>query len=269
MQEAVDIYRGLAGDPATRLDYATALNNLAADLVTLGDFAKAEAFYEEALDISRALDLPWGVALVLGNLGRLAALDGRTVQARGHFDRGVDQARRLGSPRMLGDALAGKARFERDYGFLENSVEPYRESVRVFESADYPLGVQYTNADMAIAYLRLGMADQAVQLFLPNAVALLDQEETLTQAGIVFDLALGRAEIEMAVGSIDTGAMLVGFVDGLIELGGYDDFLPRIQRLQAEAEKRMGTDRYRAAAAQGREMILEDAARSDCGGGGN
>jgi predicted ATPase len=259
LEEAVDIYRRLNGEVSTRLDYATALNNLGADLVTMGEFAGAESCYEEALEISRALDLPWGVALVLGNLGRLSALDGRTDQARSFFDQGVDQARRLGSPRMLGDALSGKATFERDFGIVEDSVKPYLETIAVYQGADHSSAAQLAGAQLAVASIRLGMVDDALRRFLPNAAACLDQEEMLMQAGVVIELALGRAEIDIAVGSIDRAAALLGFVDSLVELGGYDDFLPRVHRVRAAAEKRMEQGRFGAAAARGRTISIESA----------
>jgi hypothetical protein len=115
------------------------------------------------------------------------------------------------------------------------------------------------DAQLAVASIRLGMVDDALRRFLPNAAACLDQKEMLMQAGVVIELALGRAEIDIAVGSIDRAATLLGFVDSLVELGGYDDFLPRVYRVRAAAEKRMERSRFGAATARGRTISIESA----------
>ena len=80
MREAGDLYRQL---PANyRRDHAASLNNLAQLLANAGENAEAEARLEEALSMSRELGVLWGVAMQVGNLGTLAAVDGRIDQAR-------------------------------------------------------------------------------------------------------------------------------------------------------------------------------------------
>ena len=261
LEQAVEIYRSLAGDAGTRLDYATALNNLAADLVTTGEYAAAEARYEEALEIGREFDVQWGVALVLGNLGRLAALDGRLEQARARLDQSLDQARRLGSPQMLGQALAGKATFERDFGNLEDAVDMYQESIRVFLGAHHASGAQLTSVALAIAWIRLGDHDRALQEFLPSAGALLNEAETLNETEIVVELALGRAEIDLSLGASDGAAVLIGSVDRLAESGEIGDFLARLDQLKAEAEKRLDSGQLEVALARGHQMEPGDVHR--------
>ena len=259
LKEAVKIYRGITGEASIRLDYATALNNLGADLVSRGDHAEAEACYEEALEISHALDMQWGVALVLGNLGRVAAILGRLDQARARFDLGVETARRLGSPRLIGDALGARANFERDFGRLDDAVTDYDESIRTYVEANHISGAQLTSTSMAVAILRLGDHDRALKLFLPNAAALLNEPETLKQAGVLIDLTLGRAEIELAVGAIEMAANLLGFAETLMEGSEDKYFLSWQQQLQAESKKRLEPDRFNAAVARGRVISLDSA----------
>lgn len=259
LREAVEIYRSLAGDASIRLDYATALNNLGADLVSAGDHAEAEACYEEALEIGHALNMQWGVALVLGNLGRVTAILGRLDQARARFDQGVEEARRVGSPRSIGDALGARANFERDFGRLDDAIANYDESIRTYVEAHHTSGAQLTSTYMAIACVRLGDHDRALKLFLPNAAALLSEQETLKQAGVLIELALGRAEIELAVGATEGAAELLGFVETLMDGSGDEYFLSWHQQLQAETEKRLEPDRFNAAVARGRAIDLENA----------
>ncbi|MGH8928129.1 MAG: ATP-binding protein, partial [Acidimicrobiia bacterium] len=104
LKQAVEIYRSLPDQEGTRLDYATALNNLGSDLVATGDYAEAEACFEQALEASQALGIDWGVAIVLTNLGSVAAWGGRLEEARRRFEGAVHQARQLGSHRLIGDA---------------------------------------------------------------------------------------------------------------------------------------------------------------------
>jgi predicted ATPase len=258
LKEAVKIYRSLASESSIRLDYATALNNLGADLVSQGDHAEAEACYGEALEISQALDMQWGVALVLSNLGRVAATLGRLDQARARYDQAVETARRLGSPRLIGDSLRAKATFERDFGRLDDAVANFDESIRTYAEANHTLGAQSTSSSLAVAFVRLGDHDRALKLFLPNAAALLNEPETLKQSGELIDLALGRAEIQLALGAIEWSASLLSFAETLME-GSKDEHFLSWQRLKAETEKRLEPDKFKAAVARGRVINLDDA----------
>jgi predicted ATPase len=241
LREAVEMYRSMAQEQSTRLDYATALSNLGADLITTGDTIEAEACYEEALEIARALEVQWGVSIVLENLARLAALDGRIEQAWKRFDESVDEARGLGSPRRIGDALAGKATFEGDRGNLEDAIAAYEESIQAYVRAEYLSGVRWSNADMAIAYLRRDEFDRATELFFPNAAALLDDQEVVNRSFLLVDLAMHRAEIDVASGDPARAASLIGFIDGLVEAGGLADYVDRHQHLKQEIETKDGS----------------------------
>ena len=236
LKQAIEIYRGLTDQTTTNLDYATALNNLGADLVTTGNFAEAAACYEEALGISKALNMQWGVALIHTNLGRLAAWSGRIDEGRHHFEQGVDQSRLVGSLRLMADALAGKANFERDFGNPVDAIDAYKKSVGFYTEAGLTGEAQWISADLAIAYLRLNDRQLALEVFLPNAAALVEDAEMGNQAGVLVDLALGRAEIDFAFDEDDTAATLLGFVEGLVASGGYEDFRPRLQLIKSVAD---------------------------------
>jgi predicted ATPase/class 3 adenylate cyclase len=257
LRRAVELYRRLPQGHS--VDHAAALNNLAGLLVTTGNLAEAEALFEEALEISQTLGAQWGVAIILGNLGRLAAQDGRIQQARTRFDMAVLAARELGSPRLIGDVLVNKAGFERDWGSLELAVAAYEEAIESQSAVGLVSGAPLSSVGLGIAYLRLGQLDRAIDLFLQNASVVLADQDLAGQAAVVADLALGRAEIEIAVGNSDVGANLLGFVDGLVEAGGYEDFLHRHQHLKAEAGNRLEPDRLSVALARGRAMDLENA----------
>jgi tetratricopeptide (TPR) repeat protein len=256
LRQSVEIYRSLS-DQTTRLDYATALNNLGADLVTIGDTDGAEACYQEALEISKALDVQWGVALTLGNLGRVAASKGDLEEARVRFDQGIDEARKVGSPRLLGDAFWAKANFELDFGTPEKAVVAYDESIRCYSGASHSASVQWATADMAVARARLGEVGPAFELFTTNAAAFLAAEETGTQGDPLVDLALGRAEFDLALGASERAGHLLGFVGGLMEVEGYVQFVSKYERLKAEVRKRLDPEQFAAALAVGRTMNAE------------
>jgi hypothetical protein len=137
--------------------------------------------------------------------------------------------------------LAGKATFERDRGNLEDAIAAYEESIQAYVRAEYLSGVRWSNADMAIAYLRRDEFDRATELFFPNAAALLDDQEVVNCSFLLVDLAMHRAEIDVASGDPARAASLIGFIDGLVEAGGLADYVDRHQHIKQEIETKDGS----------------------------
>jgi predicted ATPase/DNA-binding SARP family transcriptional activator len=71
-----------------------------------GDYAGARACYERALAISRALDDRWGETLALINLGYVSHQQGDYAGARGHYRQTLHLARETGDRQNEGMALA-------------------------------------------------------------------------------------------------------------------------------------------------------------------
>ena len=63
------------------LDHA-ALSGIGTLQRTSGEFAEAEAFHHQSLDLARAIGTAWEEARALAGLGRCAAAVGHTKQAR-------------------------------------------------------------------------------------------------------------------------------------------------------------------------------------------
>ncbi|HJQ94491.1 MAG TPA: tetratricopeptide repeat protein [Acidimicrobiia bacterium] len=253
LREAGDLYRQL---PANyRRDHAASLNNLAQLLANAGENAEAEARLEEALSMSRELGVLWGVAMQVGNLGTLAAVDGRIDQARERIDESVRVAREVGSPALLGQVLTNKAEVERDWGEPALAVGAFEEALQV-GLADRAAEAA---AGLAVAYLRLGQLDRAMELFMPNATTLCTDPNLSGQTHIFANLALGRAEIDLATGAIPEAVQLAAFIGRRTEGGEMRDFVPRYERLLEALELAMDPGDFAAALAQGRGMDFERA----------
>ena len=179
LRGAVDLYRTIANEPGTRLDYATALNSLGVELATIGEYDEAEVHYKEALEISRELGVQWGWHSCSATSGKVAANSGRVDDARERFDRGVDEARRLGSTRLLADALGARGTFERDFGEVDRAVERLRGVDPGLCRFELCVRSQVTRVALAIALVRLGEHDRGLELFGPNAEAILGRQKTL------------------------------------------------------------------------------------------
>ena len=86
-----------------------AANNRAEILLDQGRLAEAEELFEGALRTYRAAKFPVGEALVMINLGRLAAAAGDFAEARRRFDSAVAQLVELGSESYVIEADARRA----------------------------------------------------------------------------------------------------------------------------------------------------------------
>ncbi len=86
-----------------------ATNNRAEILLDQGCLVEAAGLFESALRTYRAAKFPIGEALVLVNLGRLAAEEGRFADAHGHLDEAREQLVTLGAESFLIEADARRA----------------------------------------------------------------------------------------------------------------------------------------------------------------
>jgi hypothetical protein len=112
----------------------------------------------------------------------------------------------------------------------------------------------WATADSAVALARLKGSEEALELFLPNAAAALEEQKAGHQKNAMVGLAIARGEIDLVAGEFDHAAQLVGFVDHQMEEGDLRDFVGRHERLRAEAEAGLEGDRFDKAFALGRAM---------------
>jgi DNA-binding CsgD family transcriptional regulator len=83
---------------------AFSLNRLGHEAYELGDYARAEAVLEEALDSWRGLGNPWGIGVVLGKLADVAQARGDDARAAALYGKSLDswsQGNDLGAVEIL------------------------------------------------------------------------------------------------------------------------------------------------------------------------
>ena len=250
LTEAIEVYRRLP-----RKDwayYASALNNLGTTLVDLRKYRQAEPYYTEALEVSQTNGHYWGVAMTLGNLGRLAAEDRRLDEARRHFSQAEEVARDVGSLQLLATVLENKASCERDWGDPKNAIAAYAESIALYETAGPASSAKLYATGLAIANLRFGLLDQAISLFHTSASELLGEPEMIED--VIVDLAIGRAELELATGSPERGSVLLGFVDSRPEARKIVFTERTVERIRDHLSHALSTDQIAAGISRGRAL---------------
>jgi predicted ATPase/DNA-binding SARP family transcriptional activator len=84
---------------------SNALNNLGMISAEQGDYARGRAYYEQALQVYREIGRRWGESLALDGLGRIYADQGNYAEARGYFEQALRINREFGRRRGEGYAL--------------------------------------------------------------------------------------------------------------------------------------------------------------------
>lgn len=212
-EEALADARAL-GDPALLAD---ALHSFGQVLVSMGDYARAEKAYAEAVEHYRALEGGlWAYPMV--NLGIVALQQGRLDEARERLQTGLAEHGRWHSTWGAGFALRALGNLAREEGFPVQARNFYTESISIWRGHGYARGIAYALVGLA-AISRVGQ----------------QPERTVHVLGAADNV---RSEYGLALWKT--------------ELVAYEQTLAAVRPL-------LGPDDFEAAWEEGTQMALDDA----------
>lgn len=165
LEEAGRLYRELdeeGVDPELlRHGYSAALINLSAELDTQSRWDESSRLNEQALEVSRRVNDPAGVAVSLGNLAESAGRDGDIEGARELFADAVAASRALQSPQRLTEQYWQVGFFELSAGDAERARAAFDQGRIQAEQGGLEEYVWWGRAYEAFAEAELGDPDAA------------------------------------------------------------------------------------------------------------
>ena len=130
---------------------AHALNGAGSLAFNQGDYAAAEACYEESLALRRALGETRMIAFSLGNLGHVAARLGNAATARTRFEESLTLFRGLGEPEGIAYALGSLGHMVARRGDHRAARRHSTESLALFRELGDTRGIAWMLHDLGDA----------------------------------------------------------------------------------------------------------------------
>jgi predicted ATPase/DNA-binding CsgD family transcriptional regulator len=245
------------GDPGGE---ALALSALAFVAAKEGDFDAVRALYEEAVSLCRNAGERWLLAHVLERFGTAVWMQGDNAAARACFEESLAMFRRLDDRResafvsaLLGAVALAEGDDERELALLEAALPELREGSKPRYLAQMLLHIGQARTDSGDRVAAGDAFREVLTLMQPRGFLY----------GIVLVLT-GVARIALGEGLwADAVGLFAAADQALDRVGGVMPIYMRRRQEEgcAQARAALGSTRFEAAVAQGRELSLDDAAR--------
>ncbi len=144
-----------------RILHAGLLNNLGTVLSMQGQYAQAQARYEQALQEHRAVKDTFTEAVTLEHLGTLALKQGNYTQARSRYLQALEQYRAIGDPARQAVAWHQLGRVAQNQRMWTEAVRCYRESLALKERVGDIAGAANTCNQLAMVAEGVGCPAEA------------------------------------------------------------------------------------------------------------
>lgn len=258
LQQAAEIYRRLGGAGGYQLELGAVLNNLGVIFHWhLGELDRAEPVYQEALGLFR-LTNQWGVAVALGNLGSLALHKGDIETARHLIEENLRIAHELG-PLRLGSAYDILSDLHIELGDINAAIKDLENSAENYDAEGGHTDASFARARLAYPLLENGNTDRAIELFIPNATAVLADPEYQARVGHITDLAIIRVGIDLATRRTERAALLMGAIDRMVDEGARNPSSTKLLGRYRETTRRLlDPETLEKAMARGAARSLDD-----------
>lgn len=182
-----------------------------------GDYAGARPLHEEALEIFRALDDRYGIAMASNNIGIIAVDEGDYATAQLRYEECIAIMRELGDRTSVAAVLTNLGTIQLKTGDLAAARTCYEESLVMQRE----LGDRQR---IAVSLQNLGLVEIAQQNY-ESSISIL--KESLTIAHELADRRLivsaldGLASVATSLGALDRAARLLGQIERLRTEIGY------------------------------------------------
>lgn len=137
------------------------LNYLGALLRHLGEFAAAQGYVQEALELAQAHDDSLGASIALNILGQLASLQGNIEEARARLHQALTLKRQIGDRWGLTYALTYLGRVAQDAGDYGAAQKLFQESLLIYQAIGDQRGIAFALQNLADTAYAAGQLDEA------------------------------------------------------------------------------------------------------------
>jgi len=137
------------------------LNYLGAVLRHLGEFATAQTYAQEALQLAQAHNDTMGASIALNVLGQLASLQGHTEQAHTLLRHALTLKRQLGDRWGLTYSLTYLGRLTQETGDYAAAQKLFHESLLIYQAMGDQRGVAFALQNLADTAYAAGQLDEA------------------------------------------------------------------------------------------------------------
>ncbi|MDP9368978.1 MAG: hypothetical protein M3Q03_11980, partial [Chloroflexota bacterium] len=192
----------LADDPVILAQLETNRGNT---LVSLDDFAGAEAAFAAAVPVFEAHGLGWAAAIAEGNLAYLAMRQGRLERSLSHFERARCHLEGDDAGAELARLLAEQADAFAILGLLDEARTTYERVLPELEASGLVLEAAHARAGLGRVLVRLGRLEEAEAVLVGAAAAFAALGHATARARV----DLMRAELAAAEGHLDEARTLV------------------------------------------------------------
>jgi tetratricopeptide (TPR) repeat protein len=169
-EQSLRIFREL-GDDQAAIETLVLLGNAAGGN---GEYDRARAFYEEALELATRVSYTSGIYRALHGLGELERLIGNLVRASELLEKSAALAREGGDRELLPFILHGLADVVLAQGDVRRAAALYRQGLKVGQDLKMGRTIVYCVAGLAVAAAVAGEAARAGRLW--GALEVLEHE---------------------------------------------------------------------------------------------
>jgi len=167
LQRALELARAIAGRPAAaqappaalrqiRAVEADSLRNLGNVCWYVGDYEAARTYYEQALEICRALGNRRGESASVNNLGTVYAKLGRHAEARACYEQSMVIDREIGNRPGLSKSLSNLGSVIDGQGYHDEARAAFEEALRICREVGDVQGTSGALNNLGIVYDQLG-----------------------------------------------------------------------------------------------------------------
>jgi non-specific serine/threonine protein kinase len=263
LEEAGALYRQLDEEGADRsvllYGYSAALINLSSEMESLGDYDESKRLNEAALEVSKRLGDPAGLAVSLGNLAEAAGRAGDIEGARERFADAIAASRALRSPQRLVEQYWQVAFFELSGGHPERARTAFQQAQAQAEDGGMDDYAVSGRAFLAFCEAELG-DDQAGERFTTDAQRMFENPNLRVFTFARQNMLVFRAALDARQGNLAKAATALGALAAIEDTGATLNWTLEGRRAQVLEVVEAGLDREELAAAMeaGRRLGLDD-----------
>jgi non-specific serine/threonine protein kinase len=263
LEEAGALYRQLDEEGADRsvllYGYSAALINLSSEMESLGDYDESKRLNEAALEVSKRLGDPAGLAVSLGNLAEAAGRAGDIEGARERFADAIAASRALRSPQRLVEQYWQVAFFELSGGHPERARTAFQQAQAQAEDGGMDDYAVSGRAFLAFCEAELG-DDQAGERFTTDAQRMFENPNLRVFTFARQNMLVFRAALDARQGNLAKAATALGALAAIEDTGATLNWTLEGRRAQVLELVEAGLDRAELAAAMeaGRRLGLDD-----------
>ncbi|MEX0826032.1 MAG: tetratricopeptide repeat protein [Acidimicrobiia bacterium] len=262
LEESIELYRRLdeeGADPSLLMHgYSAALINLGAEMEGLGEYDRAGDLNEQALEVSRRIGDPAGLAVSLGNLAESAGRSGDIEGARERFKDAIAASRALQSAQRLVEQYFQVGFFELSAGEPQRAREALQQALAQAEGGGLENYVPQSRAYLAFCEAEAG-DDLALDRYVEHARRSFENPDVRAFGAVRVVNLVFRAVVDARRGDLDHAARCLGAVGAEEEEGNVLWWVLDGLRNQVGEAIAAGLDTDRAAQAResGRTLDLD------------